>query len=70
MNESFIRDYQVKLLEDVYNDDMERLKALSFGLEYVLQSIEQEQETDKDIYTYNRLTTCLITIKEIIKEYE
>lgn len=70
MLDSYIRDYQVKLLEDVYNDDLERLKGVCYGLEYIIDSIEQNIETTKDQYKYNRLVTSLITIKEIIKEEE
>lgn len=70
MLDSYIRDYQIKLLDDVYNDDLERLKGLYYGLEHIIDSIEQNIETEKDQYKYNRLVTSLITIKEIIKEEE
>lgn len=70
MLDSYIRDYQVKLLDDVYNDDLERLKSVCYGLEYIIDSIGQNIETTKDQYKYNRLVTSLITIKEIIKEEE
>lgn len=70
MLDSYIRDYQVKLLDDVYNDDLERLKGVCYGLEYIIDNIEQNIETTKDQYKYNRLVTSLITIKEIIKEEE
>lgn len=70
MLDSYIRDYQIKLLDNVYSDDLERLKGLCYGLEYVINSIEQNIETTEDQYKYNRLVTSLITIKEIIKEEE
>ena len=34
MLDFYIRDYQVKLLENTYSDDLERLKAITYGLEY------------------------------------
>ena len=70
MLDSYIRDYQIKLLDDIYNDDLERLKAIAYGLEHIIDSIEQNIENSKDRYNYNRLVTSLITIKEIIKEEE
>lgn len=68
MLDSYIRDYEINLLENTYNDDLERLKAITYGLEYILNSLEYNQENDNDIYTYNRLTTCYLTMQEIIKE--
>lgn len=68
MEESYIRDYQVKLLEDVYNDDLERLKALYYGLDHILNSIQNNIETDTDTKNYNTLTTCFLSIGDIIKQ--
>lgn len=68
MGNSYIRDYMYNLLENTYNDDLERLKAIGYSLEYILNNLQYQKETDNDIYNYNRLTTCLITINEIIKE--
>ncbi len=68
MLDSYIRDYQVNLLENTFNDDLERLIALCYGLEYLLNNLENNIESDSDRYNYNRLTTCYITMKEIIKE--
>lgn len=70
MSESYIQDYQINLLENIYNDDLERLKAITYGLEHVLNLIENNAETDNDTYTINRITTCLITLKEIVDEYD
>lgn len=70
MENSYIRDYQCKLLEDTYNDDLERLKAIFYGLDYILNNIQYNLENDNDIYNYNKLTTCYIVIKEIIQESE
>lgn len=70
MLESYIKDYQINLLENVYHDDLERLKAITYGLEHVLNSIENNTETENDTYTINKITTCLITLKEIVKEYD
>lgn len=68
MEESYIRDYQIKLLEDTYYDDLERLKALYYGLEYILNGMENNIETNDDKYNYNKLTTCLLTMQKIIEE--
>ena len=70
MEESYIRDYMVNLLENTYNDDLERLKGLCYGLDYILNGMEYNLESYKDTYNYNKLTTCLLLIKEIIKESE
>lgn len=68
MEESYIRGYIVNLLENTYTDSLERLKAISYGIESILESIEQNIETNNDKSNYNKLTTCLLTINEIIKE--
>ena len=68
MLDSYIRDYQVKLLENTYNDDLERLKAIAYGLEYILNGMEYNLETNEDKKDYNTLTTCLMKLKEIIIE--
>ena len=70
MENSYIRDYICNLLEDTYNDDLERLKAIFYGLDYILNNIQYNLENDNDIYNYNKLTTCYIVIKEIIQENE
>ena len=68
MSDSYIRYYQVKLLEDTYSDDLERLKAITYGLEYILDGMEYNLETNEDEKNYNELTTCLMKLKEIVKE--
>lgn len=68
MLDSYIRDYQINLLENTYGDDFERLNAIYYGLDYILNNLQYNQETNEDIYNYNRLTTCLITVKEILKD--
>jgi hypothetical protein len=70
MENSYIRDYMCNLLEDTYNDDLERLKALFYGLDYILNNIQYNLENANDIYNYNKLTTCYIVIKEIIQDSE
>ena len=66
MEESYIKDYIVNLLDNTYTDSLERLKAISYGIESILESIEQNIETNNDKNNYNKLTTCLLTINEII----
>lgn len=70
MNESYIRDYAINLLENTYDDDLERLKAISYGLDYILNGMEYNLENNNDKRNYNKLVTCLLTIEEIIKEEE
>ena len=70
MEESYIRDYQINLLENTYSDYLERLKAITYGLDYILNELQYNLETNEDKYTYNRLTTCYITLDKIIKEEE
>jgi hypothetical protein len=70
MENSYIRDYMCNLLEDTYNNDLERLKALFYGLDYILNNIQYNLENNNDIYYYNKLTTCYIVIKELIQENE
>ena len=70
MDESYIKDYIYNLFENTYNDDLERLKAISYGLDYILNNLEYQQETNKDIYNYNQLTTCFLKIREVIKDNE
>ena len=68
MLDFYIRDYQVKLLENTYSDDLERLKAITYGLEYILDGMEYNIETNEDEKNYNALTTCLMKLKKIVIE--
>lgn len=68
MGEYYIEHYITNLLENTYNDDLERLKALYYGLESVANSLEYNLETDEDKHNYNKIVTCMITLKEIIDE--
>lgn len=68
MEESYIRDYMLNLLENTYSDDLERLKSLYYGLESVANSLQFNLETNEDKYNYNRIVTCIITLKKIIDE--
>ena len=51
-------------------EEIEKLKEISCEIESILESIEQNIETNNDKSNYNKLTTCLLTINEIIKEEE
>lgn len=68
MLDLYIKDYQINLLENIYSDDLERLKAITYGLEYILNGMEYNLETNEDKKDYNTLTTCLLSLKEIVKE--
>lgn len=70
MEESYIKDYIVNLLDNTYGGDLEGLKAIAYGLEHILNNLEYKQENVNDIKNYNSLTSCYIKIKEIIKEYD
>lgn len=70
MNETYIKDYIVNLLDNTYDGDLEGLKAIAYGLAHILNNLEYKQENENDIKNYNSLTTCYLTIKEIIKEYD
>lgn len=70
MEESYIKDYQINLLENTYSDDLERLKAINYGLDYILNNLQYNLETSEDTKKYNSLTTCYLTIKEIIESEE
>ena len=70
MENSYIRDYMNNLLENTYNDNLERLKSLFYGLDYILNNMQNDLNNKNDIYNYNKLTTCYITIKEIIQDSE
>ncbi len=68
MEESYIRDYIYNLLDNTYNDDMERLKAIYYGMENILNSLQYQLETNKEKNIFNKLTTCQLIINDIIKE--
>lgn len=70
MEESYIKDYQVNLLENTYSDDFERLKAINYGLDYILNNLQYNLETAEETKKYNSLTSCFLTIKEIIESEE
>ena len=70
MEESYIRDYIYNLLDNTYNDDMERLKAIYYGMENILNSLQYQLETNKEKNIFNKLTTCQLIINDIIKEKE
>ena len=68
MEESYVKDYIVNLFENTYSNDLERLNAIKYGLDYILNNIINELETNEERYIYNKLTTCYLTIAEIVKE--
>lgn len=70
MEESYIKDYQINLLENTYSNDLERLKAINYGLDYILNNLQYNLETAEETKKYNSLTSCFLTIKEIIESEE
>lgn len=67
MDEYYIEHYITNLLENTYNDDLERLKAIVYGLDSIANSIEQNIETSEERYNYNKIITCIITLKKIVE---
>lgn len=67
MENSYIKDYVFNLFDNTFNDDLERLKAIYYGLDNILNNLQYNQETNADAKNYNTLTTCFLQIGEIIK---
>lgn len=70
MEDSYIKDYIINLLENTFNDDYDRLKALKFGIEYILENIKNEIENEFDEENFDKLACSLKLINEVIKCYE
>lgn len=68
MEESYIKDYILNLLENTYINDLERLKAIMYGLEDILNRTQYNAETDDEKRNHNRLTTAYLIIQEIVKK--
>lgn len=70
-----MRDYYISeqirgIMEYNYDNDLERLKAIHYALDYVLNNIEYNQETNEDTKIFNTLTTIDLQLNEIIKDNE
>lgn len=70
-----MRDYYIseqirEFMEDNFGNDMERLKAINYALDYVLNNIEYNQVTNEDTKVFNTLTTIDLQLSEIIKDNE
>ena len=70
MEESYIKDYILNLLENTYTDDLERLKAIMYGLENILNDTQYNAENDNEKKQYNQLTTAYLIIKDVVKEQD
>lgn len=70
MENSFIKDYILNLLDNTFSNDLERLKAIYYGLDDIISSLTLNAETNEDKKTLNTLTTCLLSINEIIQGNE
>lgn len=65
MNNNYIQNETL----DIYNS-LEPIESLQFVyclLELILNGLQFELETDKDTKNYNTLTTCLLSIKQILE---
>ena len=69
MENSYIKGY-VETLFNTIDSEFDQLKAIYYSLDLLINSLQFNLETSQDKYTYNRLTTCFLTIEKIIKEYE
>jgi len=69
MENSYIKGY-VETLFNTIDSEFDQLKAIYYSLDLLINSLQFNLETNQDKYTYNRLTTCFLTIEKIIKEYE
>lgn len=70
MENSYIKDYTENLLENTFNNDLDRLKSIMYGIDYILNNLQYNMETDNDKSSYNKITTCYLIIKEIIDQEE
>lgn len=70
MENSYIKDYIENLFENVFENDFERLKALYFGIDYILNNLQYNIETAEEKNNYNKITTCFLKLQEIIKNEE
>jgi hypothetical protein len=70
MRDFYINEQIRGVMEYNYDNDLERLKAIHYALDYVLNNIEYNQETNDDIKTFNTLTTIDLQLSEIISNSE
>ena len=70
VEDSYIKDYIINLLENTFNDDYDRLKALKFGIEYILENIKNVIENEFDEENFDKLAYSLKLINEVVKCYE
>lgn len=64
------KDYIINETRDIF-ESLETIESLQFVyelLDLILQEIGFNLDTEKDKKDYNTLTTCLLSIKEILKE--
>lgn len=62
--------YVMNETRDIY-ESLEPMESLYFVynlLDLILNGLQYELETEKDKKNYNTLTTCLLSIRDIIKE--
>jgi hypothetical protein len=70
-----MRDYYISeqirgFMDYNFDNDLERLKAIHYALDYVLNNIEYNQETIDDVKVFNTLTTIDLQLSDIIKDNE
>lgn len=68
MNDSYV----INETRDIY-ESLEPIESLYFVyhlLDLIVNGLQYELETEKDKKEYNTLTTCLLSIKNIIEENE
>lgn len=68
MNEYYINNECNDIFESL--ELIDSLKFVNCLLEKIINEVSNNLESDKDKYNFNKLTTCQITISDIIRENE
>lgn len=66
MYEEAIKDYVYNFLENTFNDDVDKLKAMYYGLNDILGNIALNVDSDEDQKYFNKLNTSIKKIKDVI----
>ena len=70
MENSYIKDFIINLLDSAFDNDLERIKTIYYGLDYIISNLTLNAETNEDKKTLKTLNTCLLSINEIIQNNE
>ena len=70
MENSYIKDFIINFLDSAFDNDLERIKTIYYGLDYIISNLTLNAETNEDKKTLKTLNTCLLSINEIIQNNE